>query len=96
MSKGTMCITTRVKNGLGELLKRPGGIGREQALADADVNVESLRSEYVKAVPGEIEALETVIAGVESGEISAGEIQEAAGLCGPSARLVRHLWVSAA
>ncbi|MGA7713575.1 MAG: hypothetical protein WCA81_16875 [Rhizomicrobium sp.] len=76
MSKGTMCITTRVKNGLGELLKRPGGIGREQALADADVNVESLRSEYVKAVPGEIEALETVIAGVESGEISAGEIQK--------------------
>lgn len=76
MSKATMCITTRVKNRLGELLRRPGGVGREQALTEADVNVESLRAEYIKAIPGEIEALETIMAGVESGEISAGEIQK--------------------
>jgi hypothetical protein len=71
-----MCITTRVKNRLGEILRRPGGIGREQALTEADVNVESLRAEYVKAVPGEIEALETILGGAEAGEISAGEIQK--------------------
>ena len=43
---------------------------------EADVNVESLRAEYVKAVPGEIEALETIVAAQDSGEISAGDIQK--------------------
>ena len=76
MSGTSKCITIRVKNRLGELLRRPGGIDREQAITVALEHVESLRDEYVKAIPGEIEALETIVAGVGSKKISACKIQE--------------------
>jgi hypothetical protein len=76
MNDVAKCITIRTKNRLGELLRRPGGIDREQAIAVALEHVESLRDDYVKAIPGEIEALEAIIAGVGSKEISAREIQE--------------------
>ena len=76
MKKAPKCITIRMKNRLGELLRRPGGIDKEQAVAVAHEHVESLRDEYVKAIPSEIEALEAIIANARRDGISASKIQE--------------------
>ena len=76
MSDTPKCITIRVKNRLGELLRRPGGIDREQAIAVALEQVETLRDEYVRAIPGEIEALEAIIASAGTDGISAEKIKE--------------------
>ncbi len=75
MSNGGNCITIRVKNRLGVLLRRPGGIAKEEAVADAEERVASLRDEYVRAIPSEIEALEAIVAGARCGRISSREIQ---------------------
>jgi hypothetical protein len=63
-----------MKNRLGELLRRPGGIHKEQAVTAAMEHIESLRDEYTKVIPSEIEALETIIAGTGPDGISAGEV----------------------
>lgn len=65
-------IVTPVKNRLGELLRKPGGIKRSEAIEEAGKNVESLREEYVAAMPGEIAALEDLYAvAAMSGRMSA-------------------------
>jgi hypothetical protein len=50
-----------VKNRLGQLLRKPGGISRDDALAAADQNVDTLREEFVAAIPTEIAALEAML-----------------------------------
>lgn len=50
-----------VKNRLGQLLRKPGGIGRKEACEAAVQNVELLRDEFVAAIPGEIAALEMIV-----------------------------------
>lgn len=65
-------IVTPVKNRLGQLLLKPGGIRRQEALEEAGKNVESLRQEFVAAMPGEIAALEDLFTAASlSGNISA-------------------------
>ena len=64
----------RVKNQLGELMRRPGGVSREQAVGEANKGIESLREGYVKAIPVEIAELEEMVAANRSDEISADEI----------------------
>jgi len=59
---GKTCKVIPVKNRLGQLLRMPGGIAREAALEAADQGVEKLRDEYVSAIPGEIGALEAIVA----------------------------------
>ena len=56
------CKTIRVKNRLGEMLRRPGGIVRSQAIESAVQAVETLREEYVGSIPGEIDGLEAIAA----------------------------------
>ncbi len=58
----TGCKIIRVKNLLGELLSIPGGIGREEAIAEARRLIEELREEYEKAIPVEITSLEDIVA----------------------------------
>jgi hypothetical protein len=74
MSGTGTCITIRVKNRLGELLRRPGGVAKEEAVTDALQRIESLREEYVKAIPNEIELLEAILADTRHGRISSREI----------------------
>jgi len=64
----------RVKNRLGELMRRPGGVSREQAVEEATKGIETLREGYVNAIPVEIAALEEMVAANASDEISAHEI----------------------
>jgi hypothetical protein len=61
------CKTIRVKNRLGELLRRPGGIQRTQAVASASEAIETLREDYVGVIPDEIGVLEAIAAGSKSG-----------------------------
>lgn len=56
------CKITPVPNRLGKLLRKPGGIARDKALQAAKENVETLREEFVAAIPGEVAALETILA----------------------------------
>lgn len=65
-------IVTPVKNRLGQMLRKPGGLKRQEAVEAATTNVESLRDEYVAAIPGEVTALEDLYAVTTlSGRISA-------------------------
>jgi hypothetical protein len=50
-----------VKNRLRALLYAPGGVSRDDALGTARQNVESLRRDFVKAIPAEIAALESML-----------------------------------
>ncbi len=50
-----------VKNRLRALLYAPGGVSRDDALGAARQNVESLRRDFVKAIPAEIAALESML-----------------------------------
>jgi hypothetical protein len=63
-----------VKNRLGLLLRMPGGIGRSEAVEAAGKAVEELREEFVGAIPGEIQALEGLVAGGRK-KISAEELE---------------------
>jgi len=58
---GSKCIITEVPNRLGQLLRKRGGVSRGLALKAATMNVESLREEFVAAIPGEIAALEAIL-----------------------------------
>ncbi len=71
---GSGCKITPVKNRLGQLLRQPGGIARPEALAEAGKNVESLREEFVAAIPGEIAALEAILEAAGRKHISATEL----------------------
>jgi len=63
-----------VKNRLGQMLQKPGGIGREEACETAVKNVESLRDEFVGAIPGEIAALELMVEAAGRKRLPAGEL----------------------
>lgn len=56
------CKIIRVKNLLGELLSIPGGVGREEAVAEATKLIEELREDFEKAIPVEITTLEDIVA----------------------------------
>jgi hypothetical protein len=58
---GSLCKITPVKNRLGQLLHKPGGIARDDAVASAGSNVETLRGKFVRAIPKEIAALEAIL-----------------------------------
>lgn len=58
---GSLVKIIPVKNRLGQLLRMPGGISRDDAIATADANVDTLREEFVAAIPVEIAALETML-----------------------------------
>jgi hypothetical protein len=75
MAKGSCCKIIPVKNRLGELLRRPGGVGREEAVEAAGKNVESLRDEYVSAIPDEIAALELILAAAGRKKIPVSELK---------------------
>jgi hypothetical protein len=52
---------TPVKSRLRQLLYAPGGISRNEALSTAGSNVETLRTEFVAAIPLEVAALEAIL-----------------------------------
>lgn len=56
------CKIIRVKNLLGELLSIPGGVGRDEAVAEATKLIEELREDFEKAIPLEITTLEDIVA----------------------------------
>lgn len=58
----TGCKIIRVKNILGELLSKPGGVTRDEALAEATKLIEELREDCEKAVPVEITRMEELVA----------------------------------
>ncbi len=68
---GSVVKVIPVKNHLGLLLNKPGGIKREDALEAAEKNIESLREEFVAAIPGEITALEDLFAVANMSGLSA-------------------------
>ena len=72
---GKSCKIIPVKNRLGQLMKLPGGVAREEAVAAAGVAVETLREEYISAVPGEIGALEAIVAASGRKRIPAHELE---------------------
>jgi hypothetical protein len=75
MGKGSVCKVIPVKNRLGELLHRPGGLKRDEAIEAAGNNVESLREEFVDAIPGEIAALEEILETAGHKHISARSLE---------------------
>jgi hypothetical protein len=72
---GKSCKIIPVKNRLGQLLKLPGGVAREEAVEAAGKAVETLREEYVNAIPGEIGALEAIVAAAGRKHIPASELE---------------------
>jgi len=68
MSKA--CKIVPVKNRLGQLLRRPGGVSRTEAVEAAAVAVETLREDYVGAIPQELGALEAIAAAARKKRIS--------------------------
>jgi hypothetical protein len=75
MGKGSVCKIIPVKNRLGELLHRPGGLKRDEAITAADQNVETLREEFVASIPGEIAALESILAAAGRQRVAAGDLE---------------------
>lgn len=65
-----VCKVIPVKNRLRQKLYTPGGIAREAALTAASENVETLREEFVAAVPGEVAALEKILAAAGSTNVT--------------------------
>lgn len=63
-----------VKNRLGQLLQKPGGIGREEACEAATQNIETLRDEFVAAIPSEIAALEMIVEAAGRKRMPASEL----------------------
>ena len=72
---GKSCKIIPVKNRLGQLLKLPGGVARAEAVEAAGKAVETLRDEYVNAIPGEIGALEAIVAAAGRKHIPASELE---------------------
>lgn len=81
---GSVVKVTPVKNRLGQLLHKPGGIKRQEAVDAAQKNVETLREEFVAAIPDEITALEDLFAVMQmsgmSGELLTAMLQRASQL----------------
>lgn len=71
---GSGCKIIPVKNRLGELLRKPGGVARSEALEAAIRNIETLREEFVAAIPGEIAALETILDAAGRKHLSAADL----------------------
>ncbi len=63
-----------MKNRLGQMLQKPGGMAREEACQAAGENVESLRDEFVSAIPGEIAALEAIVEAAGRKRMPASEL----------------------
>jgi hypothetical protein len=76
MSAAKKCLFLHAKNRLGELLRRPGGIGKEEAVAVALQNVDELRDDYVKTIPAEMDVMDAIIANAGTKKISASDIQK--------------------
>jgi hypothetical protein len=55
------CKIIRVKNVLGEQLSKPGGISKDEAVAEAKKLIEELREDCEKAVPVEITRMEDMV-----------------------------------
>lgn len=72
----------RVPNRLGKLLQMPGGISREDALQAAGDRVESLRSKFLAAIPGEMASLEAILARGGGKTVSAADLQEMLSVAG--------------
>jgi hypothetical protein len=72
---GKSCKIIPVKNRLGQLLRIPGGVAREEAVEAATQAVETLRDEYVNAIPGEIAALEAIITASGRKRVASHELQ---------------------
>jgi hypothetical protein len=64
-----------VKNRLGMMLHARGGMARDDAVSAAGQNVESLRSVFVKAIPREIAALETMLNATGRSTITKDELE---------------------
>lgn len=71
----TGCKIIRVKNILGELLSKPGGISREDAVHEAQQLIEELREDCEKAVPVEITRLEEMV-NAAGKQITASQLSE--------------------
>jgi len=71
-----------VKNRLGQLLHKPGGISRDDAVSAAKGNVETLRGRFVKAIPAEIAALEALLAAADRKHIGKDELEAMLGRAG--------------
>lgn len=71
---GSTCKIIPVKNRLGQMLRKPGGIGRAEAIESAGKNVEMLREEFVAAIPGEVAALEMVLEAAGRKHLSAAQL----------------------
>lgn len=71
----SVCRTIRVKNRLADLLFRPGGISRTDAVAAASQEIEMLREEFVACIPSEISALEALAAACGPEQIWPSEIE---------------------
>ena len=69
------CKIIRVKNLLGEALRKPGGISRDEAVEEAQKLIEELREDCEKAVPVEITRLEQMVAATGP-QITARQIAE--------------------
>lgn len=71
---GSTCKIIPVKNRLGQLLRKPGGIARAEAIEAAGKNVETLRGEFVAAIPGEVAALEMILGAAERKRLTAAQL----------------------
>jgi len=72
---GKSCKIIPVKNRLGQLMRLPGGVAREEAVTAAGKAVDTLREEYVNAIPGEIGALEAIVAAAGRKHMPARELE---------------------
>jgi chemotaxis protein histidine kinase CheA len=63
-----------VKNRLGQMLRKPGGVSRTEAVTAAVQNVDTLREEFVAAIPQEIAALEEMLAAAGRKHVSKDDL----------------------
>jgi len=72
---GKSCKVIPVKNRLGQLLRLPGGVARDEAVEAAGKGIETLREDYIKAIPGEIGALEAIVAAAGRRQIPISQLK---------------------
>lgn len=65
----------KVRNRITDLIRRPGGITRSQAIKAARTDVERLREDMVKRVPDEIAGLEAIAGEAKGDYISAADLE---------------------
>ncbi|MDE2184121.1 MAG: hypothetical protein KGJ78_13970 [Alphaproteobacteria bacterium] len=73
MSRGWRSI--HVRNRITDLIRRPGGISRSQAVKAATTDVQRLREDLIQHVPDEIGALEAIADGASGDYLSAGDLE---------------------